>query len=192
MRVGLLGGSFNPPHQGHVHISRIALDCLNLDAVWWLVTPQNPLKDTKDTLPLDKRVALCREIMQHPKILVTDIEKDLNSRYTYETVLRLNRHFPDTQFAWITGIDNALTLHQWNEWHRLLREVCMVHITRSPAVSLIRNCPLRMLGTQKHVILKRGGAIPLDSGTTYWLLQKRMVDISSTEIRKHMDEKSIP
>lgn len=191
MRVGLLGGSFNPPHEGHVHISHIALNCLNLDAVWWLVTPQNPLKDNRETLPLDKRVALCRDIMQHPKILVTDLEKDLNSRYTCETMLRLNKRFPDTHFAWITGIDNAFTLHQWNEWRRLLRAVCMVHITRSPAVSLIRNCPVQMLGTQKHVFLKRGGTFSLDSGTTYWLLQKRTVDISSTQIRKYIDIKSI-
>lgn len=186
MRVGLLGGSFNPPHEGHVHIAKVALNSLNLDAVWWLVTPQNPLKENNGTLPLEQRVALSREIMQHPKILVTDIEKELDSPYTYETILRIKKHYPNTEFAWITGLDNALTLHQWNEWQRLLKEICMVHIIRRPAISLIQKSPLRMLSRQKHVIVQRGGALALDSETTYWLLQKKMVDISSTEIRSKM------
>ncbi len=189
MRVGLLGGSFNPPHEGHLHISLAALKGLDLDAVWWLVSPQNPIK-TEAPRPLEERVRMSRELVTHPKILVTDIEKGLGTTITYQTVKRLKGHYPGTQFVWITGMDNALSLHRWNRWKDLLKEICMVHLTRMPAKSLIARSPLRLLGSQKHVVIDKGGRYPLDSGTTYWMLHKNMVDVSSTEIRKKIDVKS--
>lgn len=183
MRIGLLGGSFNPPHIGHVHISKIALMTLNLDAVWWLVTPQNPLKSAHDLLPLEERVLLSRKLIDHPKIIVSDLETQLGTQYTYDTVRKIKQHFKSTQFCWITGMDNAHSLHYWQHWQKLLKEICMVHITRQPPVKLIKQCPTRMLSCQKHVVLDRGEHAPLDSHTTYWVLQKKMVNISSTEIR---------
>lgn len=191
MRVGLLGGSFNPPHEGHVHISKMALRALQLDAVWWLVTPLNPLKSKKDLLPLEQRLILSREINTHPKIVVTGIEEQLNTPYSYETVLKLKRHFPNTHFAWITGMDNAHNFHKWNHWQKLLNEMCMVHVTRHPPVKLIKQCPLRMLDRQKHIIVNHGGRLALDSNTSYWLLQKKMINISSTEIRQKSDFKTM-
>lgn len=181
-RVGLLGGSFNPPHEGHVHISRAALKGLHLDAVWWLVTPQNPLKDESPG-PLEARMRLCEQITDDPKILITDIEKDLNTTITYDTVRGLKKRFPDTHFVWISGMDNAHSLHRWNHWQDLLREICMVHLTRSPAKSLVKSCPLRMYRRQNHVFIDRGASLPLTPGTTYWMMQKKMVNISSSEIR---------
>lgn len=182
-RIGLLGGSFNPPHEGHVHISRIALNCLKLDAVWWIVTPHNPLKDKSILIPYSERIRLCHNIMKDPKILVTDIEQDLGTSITYKTVKKLKKMFPTTHFVWITGMDNALNLHKWHNWKDLLKEISMLHITRHPAVCLSQRCPQRQLGSQKHIILQRGGMVPLDSNTSYWFLQKRMINISSTEIR---------
>jgi nicotinate-nucleotide adenylyltransferase len=184
MRVGLLGGSFNPPHEGHLHISLAALRGLELDAIWWLVTPQNPIK-TEQAMPLSERMDLSRkQVDGNPKILISDIEKDLGTVKTYDTIRKLKGRFPKTDFIWISGMDNALNLHKWHHWHELLQEVCMVHLTRNPASSLIQSCPLRMLGSQKHVVISKGGRLPLDPGTTYWMLQKKMVDISSTEIRE--------
>ena len=183
MRVGLLGGSFNPPHEGHVHISVAALKGLELDAVWWLVTPQNPIK-TEAPLPLEERVRLSRELVTHPRILVTDLEKDLDTNLTYDTVVKLKAHYPATQFVWISGMDNALSLHLWHRWKDLLKEICMVHLSRGPATSLISRSPLRQLSTQKHIVIDKGGRLPLDSETTYWMLQNKMVDVSSTDIRK--------
>ncbi len=185
MRVGLLGGSFNPPHEGHVHISQAALKGLDLDAVWWLVTPQNPIKDVQ-AAAMDERIALCEELVDHPKILISGIEADLHTSITYETIKKLNRYYPHTDFVWISGMDNALGLHKWNYWQKLLGEICMVHLTRSPARSLVRNCPYRMYSKQKHVFIDKGGKLPLDSGTTYWMMQKKMVNISSTEIRNNL------
>lgn len=183
MRIGLLGGSFNPPHQGHLHISKIALNTLHLDAIWWVVTPQNPLKSSTPPPSVQDRADLCRTLIDHPKILVTEIEDTFESTYSYATIKKLKQTFPFTQFAWITGMDNAHSLHQWEKWHELLRDICMIHITRAPPVKLIKNCPVRMLSTQKHIILNRGGKIALTPRTTYWLLQKKMIDISSTQIR---------
>lgn len=182
MRVGLLGGSFNPPHEGHVHISLAALKGLKLDAVWWLVSPQNPLKELKP-LPMEERLKLCREMADHPEILVTDLEKEMGTRITYHSVRRLKSFYPATQFVWISGMDNAHSLHRWNFWKDLLEEICMVHLTRSPARSLVKSCPYRMYAKQNHVFIDRGAAMPLDPGTTYWMMQKKMVNISSTEIR---------
>ncbi|MBL4804491.1 MAG: nicotinate-nicotinamide nucleotide adenylyltransferase [Alphaproteobacteria bacterium] len=181
-RVGLLGGSFNPPHEGHLHISLAAMKGLHLDAVWWLVSPKNPIKEI-DPLPLQERVALCEKLVDHPNILISDIEKELNTTITYYSIKKLRTYYPHTQFVWISGMDNALGLHRWHHWKDLLGEICMVHLTRNPARSLVSACPLRMYEKQKHVIIDKGGQYPLDSGTTYWMMQKKMVNISSTEIR---------
>ena len=185
MRVGLLGGSFNPPHEGHVHISLAALKGLQLDCIWWLVTPQNPIKDLKP-LPFEKRMQLCRELVDHSKILISGLEKDTGTNITYETVRHIRKRFPRTDFVWISGMDNAHSLHKWNHWKDLLGEICMVHLTRSPAKTLVKACPLRMYGAQRHVVLDKAGRFPLDSHTSYWMMQKKMVNISSTEIREKM------
>ena len=182
LRVGLLGGTFDPPHQGHVHISLSALQALNLHAVWWLVTPQNPLKARKP-LSLERRMALCQELVTHPRVLVTDLEKDLGSTSTFETVHRLRPLYPGTDFVWITGMDNALTLHQWNDWQRLLTLIPMAHFTRMPAESLIKSCPLRLFGRQRHVIVDEGSRPPLTPGISYWLMSKKMINVSSSQIR---------
>jgi nicotinate-nucleotide adenylyltransferase len=189
LRVGLLGGSFNPPHEGHVHISIAAMKGLQLDAIWWLVTPQNPLKN-EAPLPLEERMRLSKEIVKHPKILISDMEKDLGTNITYHTVKAIKKHFPRTQFVWVSGMDTALTLHTWHHWQELLAEICMVHLTRSPAKTLVQSCPLRMYEKQKHIFIDKGGRLPLDSGTTYWMMQKKMVNISSTEIREKMNDKT--
>ncbi|MCB1721669.1 MAG: nicotinate-nicotinamide nucleotide adenylyltransferase [Alphaproteobacteria bacterium] len=184
MRVGLLGGSFNPPHAGHMHISLAALKGLQLDAVWWLISPQNPIKEVK-AIPLAERVALCDALVDHPKILISDLEKDLGTTITYQSIRALKRYYPDTRFVWISGMDNALGLHKWNNWRDLLNEISMLHLTRSPARSLVAGCPYRMYGRQKHVLIDKGGEYPLDSGVSYWMMQKKMINISSSEIRRN-------
>ena len=184
MRIGILGGSYNPPHHGHVHISLEAMRALQLDFVWWLVTPQNPLKDASILKPYNERIQLCREITaDHPRILVTDLENHMNSRCSYDTVLSLRKHFTATNFVFITGMDNALTFHTWNRWRDVLGLVATAHIARPPAWSLIRECPLRLVSGQKHVHIEASRRAELTPGFTYWLLRNRMIDISSTQIR---------
>lgn len=183
LRVGLLGGSFNPPHEGHVHISQAALKGLYLDAVWWLVTPQNPLKSEKP-LSLEDRIALSETLIDDPRIIVSDLERQIGTNITYRTIKNIKRHFPKTDFVWISGMDNARSLHTWNHWKDLLREIPMVHLTRNPAKSLVQNCPLRLYNTrQDHVFVDKSARYPLTPGTTYWMLQKKMVNVSSSDIR---------
>jgi len=123
-------------------------------------------------------------------ILVSNLETHLGTNITYNTIKGIRHHFPHTDFVWISGMDNALGLHQWNNWKELLSEICMVHLTRNPARSLVRNCPYRMYKKQNHQFIDRGGKLPLDSGTTYWMMQKKMVNISSTEIRQKQAKSS--
>lgn len=158
---------------------------LKLDCVWWLVTPQNPLK-SQSPAGLKERLAQCRKLVDGaPKILVSGIEKDLGTNITHDTIKRLKTLYPAQSFVWISGMDNALSLHQWNRWKELLAMIPMVHLTRKPATSLIRQCPLRLYSKQNHVFIDKSAAWPLVPGTTYWMLQNKMVNISSTDIREN-------
>ena len=120
LRIGLLGGSFNPAHAGHVHVSEVALKRLGLDYVWWLVSPQNPLKTSADMAPFQRRMASARDmIASRPRLRVTDIETQLGTRYTIDTVVCLKRRFPQVHFVWLMGSDNLLSFHRWRDWKRL-------------------------------------------------------------------------
>ncbi len=185
MRIGIVGGSFNPAHAGHIHISKIALKSLKLDAIWWLITPKNPLKSSKNLLSMEKRIEYARSLLNnHPKIVVSDMEKAFGTKNSHKSIEKLNKYYPNTEFAFITGIDNAYNFHLWRNWKALLGEICMVHIARNTNQGLVRNCPARMLNSQKHVVLGGAGKLPLDANTTYWLLKNNILDISSTKIRE--------
>ncbi len=120
-RVGLLGGSFNPAHKGHVQISRTALKRLKLDAVWWLVSPQNPLKRTQDMAPQAQRLAMAARVATDPRILPTDIETALGTRYTVDTLAALTRRLPQTRFVWLMGADSLAGFHRWKDWPKIAR-----------------------------------------------------------------------
>jgi nicotinate-nucleotide adenylyltransferase len=119
LRVGLLGGSFNPPHAAHRAISLFALKRLELDRVWWLVTPGNPLKDVRALPPIDQRLAAARALARHPRIDVTDIEARIGTRYTADTLEFLVRRCPQVRFVWLMGADNLRDFHHWERWRRI-------------------------------------------------------------------------
>jgi len=120
-RVGLLGGSFNPAHGGHLHISREALRRLALDEIWWLVSPQNPLKPASGMALLAERIAAARAIATDPRIRVTDLEARLGTAYTADTLKVLNTRFPRTRFVWLMGADNLVQLRHWDRWPGIFR-----------------------------------------------------------------------
>lgn len=131
-RVGLLGGSFNPAHDGHRHISVTALRRLGLDEVWWLVSPQNPLKPVQGMAPLAQRLAGARRAARHPRIRVTAIEAALRTRYTADTLEALVARFPNLRFVWLMGADNLIQIRRWQRWESIFRTVPIAVFDRSP------------------------------------------------------------
>jgi nicotinate-nucleotide adenylyltransferase len=130
MRIGLFGGTFDPPHAAHRAACILALHRLGLDRVWWLVTPGNPLKDTRGLAPLQERMAAARVLARHPRIDVTDFEARLGSHYTYETISYLIRRCPGTRFVWIMGADNLRGFHRWQRWRDIAALVPIAVIDR--------------------------------------------------------------
>ena len=118
-RIGLLGGSFDPPHGGHVHITLWAIRTLGLDWVWWLVSPGNPLKP-EGPAPFARRIAACRRLTRHPRVTVTDIERHLGTRYTADTLAGLSRRYPGVHFVWLMGSDNLASFHRWERWEWIM------------------------------------------------------------------------
>ena len=132
MRIGLLGGSFNPPHEAHRAISLFAIKRLKLDRVWWLVTPGNPLK-SKDALnDLDARMAAARQIADDPRIDISCLEAVIGIRYTFDTISYLRRRASGLRFVWIMGADNLAQFHRWQNWRRIASEVPIAVIDRPP------------------------------------------------------------
>lgn len=122
-RIGLLGGSFNPPHAAHLLITQTALRRLQLDEVWWLVSPGNPLKSRQGELPLSDRLRLAGNMAGDKRIRVTDFEKDLPTTYTAATLAFLRLRRPCTHFVWLMGADNLASFHRWKQWRTILQSM---------------------------------------------------------------------
>ncbi len=115
-RIGLFGGTFNPPHAAHRAASLLALKRLRLDQVWWLVTPGNPLKNARGLPPLNTRLEAARALARHPRIAVSDIEARVGTRFTIDTLRSLRRRCPHVRFVWIMGADGLAEFHRWRAW----------------------------------------------------------------------------
>lgn len=180
--VGLLGGSFDPAHEGHVHITRTAMKRFGLDRVWWLVSPANPLKK-RGPAPLADRMARARELMRHPRVTVTDIESRLGTRYTAETIAALQARYPAVRFVWLMGADNLAQLHRWQDWQWIMQNVPVGVLARpndrisarlSKAAFVYRGAMLQGSASQA---LARGDA------PRWCFVNMPMSDASSTAIR---------
>jgi nicotinate-nucleotide adenylyltransferase len=132
MRIGLLGGSFNPPHDAHRAISLFAIKRLKLDRVWWLVTPGNPLKDHGGLSDIDRRAEAARKMANDPRIDVTCLESVIGTRYTVDTITYLRRRAAGLRFVWIMGADNLAQFHRWQNWRRIASQVPIAVIDRPP------------------------------------------------------------
>jgi nicotinate-nucleotide adenylyltransferase len=119
MKIGLFGGSFNPPHEAHRAVTLLAMKRLGLDRVWWLVTPGNPLKDNKALPSLEERIALAQELADHPRIEVTGLESVIGTKYSCDTILWLLNECPGVNFVWIMGADNLKYFHRWKNWREI-------------------------------------------------------------------------
>ena len=130
MKIGLFGGTFDPPHLAHLGASLLALKRLKLDRVWWLVTPGNPLKNSSGLGPVGERIAAARALTHHPRIDVTGLEAVIKTRYTYDTIKWLKARCPRVQFIWIMGADNLRSFHRWQRWRGIAKLVPIVVIDR--------------------------------------------------------------
>lgn len=144
-RIGLLGGSFNPAHGAHRHISLEALRQLGLDEVWWLVSPLNPLKSAAGMAPLAVRVARAQQQARHPRIRVSALEQQLGTRFAVDTVAALKRRYPQHRFIWLAGSDIVAELHRWRRWRAFLHAIPLAVLPR-PGVALIGSPALKWAG----------------------------------------------
>ncbi|MEL7461159.1 MAG: nicotinate-nucleotide adenylyltransferase [Pseudomonadota bacterium] len=183
MTIGLLGGSFDPPHLGHAHITREALKRFGLDQVWWLVTPGNPLK-ARGPAPLDARVAAARRVIDHPRVKVTDLEHSIGTRFTAETLGALDAHYRGVRFVWLMGADNLAGFHKWDHWWDIFAQVPIGVLARpgqrisarmSPAASRFEHARLRGREAQRLALA------PLPA---WCFVNVPMLDISSTKLRE--------
>lgn len=184
--IGLLGGSFDPAHQGHVHITREALKRFGLDRVWWLVTPGNPLK-THGPAPIQARLARARQVMQHPRVEVTDLETHTRTRFTAETLEALQALYPGVRFVWLMGADNLAGFHRWERWDWIMQNVPVGVIARPGERGAARLSPaaerfaLARIPGRRARLLSRAGA------PAWSLINVPMMDVSSSQIRARGD-----
>lgn len=183
LRIGLLGGSFNPAHEGHLAISLEALKRLDLDRIWWLVSPQNPLKPTDETADLEKRLAGARRAARHPRVIVTDLEREIGTRYTVDTLSWLRRRCR-ARFVWLIGADNMAQLPHWRRWRRLVRMVPIAVFDREPYsyVALAGRMACAYAGER---LRERRAPVLAECPPPAWLyLRLRRHQVSSTAIRQ--------
>ena len=181
VKVGLLGGSFNPAHAGHRYISLLALKQLQLDQVWWLVSPQNPLKTSSSMLPFKEREASAQMIARHPRIRVSDIENQLGTSYTIDTLALLHRRWPDYRFVWLMGADNLKQLPRWRRWREIARTIPIAVFNRDGEGhrALAGAAATAFANSRKQ----RSVHLPLTKAPAWCFLFSRQHGASSTSIR---------
>lgn len=184
MVIGLLGGSFDPAHAGHAHITQEAIKRLTLDQVWWLVSPGNPLK-TRQPAPMADRLARARAVMRHPRVKITDIEAHLGTRYTYETLIRLQALYPGVRFVWLMGADNLAGFHHWDRWRDIMAAVPVAVLARPGAGLRARLGPAARVFA--HARLARAGALATAAPPAWAFVTLPLNALSSTKIRQRGD-----
>ena len=192
MRIGLLGGSFNPAHRWHREISLQALRRLELDQVWWLVSPQNPLKRAAGMAPLAARLAGARRAARHPQIRVADLESLLGTTYTAESLDCLTGRLPWVRFAWLMGADNLIQLTEWKDWQEIFHMVVIAVFDRPTyALRACRSKAAKRFAQQR--IAERSARRLITQAPPAWVfLHTRLSTLSATEIRASRQNRGRP
>ncbi|MEC7256491.1 MAG: nicotinate-nucleotide adenylyltransferase [Pseudomonadota bacterium] len=184
--IGLFGGSFDPPHRGHVHITHQALARFGLDRVWWLVSPGNPLK-AHGPAPLEQRMAASCDIMQHPRVQITDIETHLGTRITAETIAALVARYPGVRFVWLMGADNLAQFHRWQDW-RYIMDTVPVGVLARPGDRISARMSPAARAYGRYRIPGRASPLLAQATAPAWcFVNVPMVALSSSAIRARGD-----
>lgn len=183
LRIGLYGGSFNPAHEGHVAVARAAMARLGLDRVWWLVSPQNPLKDPKETGGFGERLAAARRIARDPRFLVLDLEARSGARTTAQTLATLAPLLARGRFVWIMGADSFAGLHRWNDWREIPARLPLAVCDRPGWSMAALNSPAARALARFRLPQARARALPDRPPPAWVFLTQRHWGVSSTAIR---------
>lgn len=184
LRIGLFGGSFNPAHEGHRMASLTALRRLQLDRVWWLVTPGNPLKNNSALPPLGERIDIARELADHARIHVTGAEARLRTRYTADTLRALKLRCPGVRFVWIMGSDNLAGFHRWNEWRAIARMMPIAVIDRPGTTHRAVASPAANWLARYRLSENEAAALAGSEPPAWVFLHGKRSDLSSTYLRQ--------
>jgi len=185
LAIGLLGGSFNPAHRGHLHISLAALERLDLDEVWWLVSPQNPLKSATDMAPFDERCASAQTHAADPRIKVSDFELNAGTTYTVDTLDALAKAHPEHKFVFLIGADILIEFHKWREWRQIFRRIPIAVFAR-PSFSSRALMSRAAKRFARHRLRERLARRLAWKRAPAWIFMAISLDTTSaTKIRRH-------
>ena len=186
-KIGLLGGSFDPPHKGHLFISLEAKKILKLDEVWWLVTPKNPLKISEPASYVE-RVDNCKNITRNFPIKIQEIEKNIQSDYSYKTINYILKHYSNIKFFWLMGADNLINFHKWEKWQMIFNNMSIVIFRRHG----YNNKALKSIAAQKfknsRIINSKTNLDDFKITPSWLLIENKEIKISSSEIRNQREK----
>lgn len=183
-RIGLFGGSFNPPHPGHLAVSLSALRRLRLDWVWWLVSPRNPLKDESEISDFAERLAAARDLVRHPRVVVTDLEKRVGTRTTAQLLDAVSPMLQRGRFVWIMGADSFAGLHQWNDWRDIPARLPLAVLDRPGFAQAALTSPAARTLARCRIDEAAAACLPLRAPPAWVFLRQRHRPESSTAIRR--------
>ena len=183
MRIGLLGGSFNPPHAAHRAISLFAIKRLKLDRVWWLVTPGNPLKDHGGLHDLGERAEAARRMANDPRIDISCLEAVIGTRYTFDTITYLRRRTSGLRLVWIMGADNLAQFHRWQNWRRIAAEIPIAIIDRPPQSFRALSAPAAQALANYRLPENKAGQLADQRAPAWTFLTGMKLNLSSTGLR---------
>ena len=181
-RIGLLGGSFDPAHQGHVRLTEEALKRFGLDRVWWLVTPGNPLKDHQPA-PLEERIAQARRLMDDPRVEVTGIEARLGTTRTVDTIAALQKVYPHLRFTWLMGSDNLVQFSQWDRWREIAARVPIGVLSRPGSRLAARLSKAARIMAADRLPIRQARRLGAANPPAWVMVNMPMTAASSTAIR---------
>lgn len=188
LKIGLLGGSFNPAHAGHLHVAQQAIKHLRLDQLWLMVSPGNPLKPAKGMAPLAERLCFAQKIADGRKIIATDIETQLGTRYSYDTLRALKRRFPKVRFVWLMGADNLIQLPRWRRWQDILQTMPMLVVPRPGSTRRALAGKVAKSYQKGRLPARAGLCLPQTTAPAWILLPVQEHPASATALRNRLSE----